>query len=370
MQEGTPSFYRLFCRSHYGAASRLAALTPDSPEAQRHFLQKERFAAAALAFCMKYDENFKMHFWAKVCRQNEDPLPTLELEVKVEGDHFEDLCLSTRAEQFVWVVECKAGAALADKQNPGLAAFAQENHGYGWRLRKKYPRSRLGYIILGANEDLILPLKHPDSQISLVKRDWICLVDNCLRSPMVEDLFATLGLLGIQPFEYMEIEKHLENTRPAENLDSGARGYAFLQLLAEKLALRKSEQEVDIKFESDTSWWFGLAILKPDKRSYRSGLTEFRRRLGTLNDDNRRLGWLGYHKYPDGCKLEIELYPRNSELSSIRRLLKESGAHPQSQEPWEDIAITPLTVQEKPLDFQRDIDWFRRTLQPLGLRLR
>src|SRR5437773_436287 len=78
-------FLSLFTRSLYrGTASRIRELEPESEEGRRVHEERERFAAAAIAFCLEHDRSFLQHFWKKVCGRTGDRksrvMPTVEVE--------------------------------------------------------------------------------------------------------------------------------------------------------------------------------------------------------------------------------------------------------------------------------------------------
>src|SRR6266568_2896577 len=78
-------FLSLFSRSLYrGNASRFSEFEGDSEEDGRIHEERERFAAAAIAFCLEHDRAFLQHFWKKLCGRTSDgklrAMPTVEIE--------------------------------------------------------------------------------------------------------------------------------------------------------------------------------------------------------------------------------------------------------------------------------------------------
>src|SRR5258707_840043 len=116
-----PGFINLFARSRYGRASRIQELEPESEEGRRDHEERERFAAAAIAFCLKHDPAFLQHFWEKVCCQDGKRESPGTITVEVEPRHWADLLL--KGGDQLCVVEMKIGASLAGHQNPTSNIF-------------------------------------------------------------------------------------------------------------------------------------------------------------------------------------------------------------------------------------------------------
>src|SRR5882724_9194058 len=112
-----PSFFTLFKRGRYLS-------TPDdgneSGAARILRVERERYAVAALAFCLRHEENFRKHFLEKVCRVPEDPeqMPPINADgIAIEPPEWADLSLTSDGpkSRFMWVIEAKAGAPLQPK---------------------------------------------------------------------------------------------------------------------------------------------------------------------------------------------------------------------------------------------------------------
>ena len=93
MKRDEPSFYRLFRRSHYFHAS----IEHGDLEADPDREDRERFAVASLAFCLKHNSDFRRQFWERICRvpgKDPIPMPPIEAEgVLLEPPHWADLRL-------------------------------------------------------------------------------------------------------------------------------------------------------------------------------------------------------------------------------------------------------------------------------------
>ena len=96
-----PGFLSLFSRSLYrGTASRLRDLEPESEEYRRVHEERERFAAAAIAFCLKHSDKSRRHFWEKICKAPDDPeqMPPIPTNgIFLEPAHWADLRLISEA---------------------------------------------------------------------------------------------------------------------------------------------------------------------------------------------------------------------------------------------------------------------------------
>src|SRR2546422_8593405 len=112
MSSSQVSFLRLFRRSHY---FRAAAQDDDAEEATTERKERERFAVAALAFCLRYDLKFRRHFWKKICRTPNDPIQIPDIgaeDILLEPPFWADLRLVSKigSRSYIWVIEAKAGA--------------------------------------------------------------------------------------------------------------------------------------------------------------------------------------------------------------------------------------------------------------------
>ena len=143
MNGRTPSFFRLFRRSHY---VRPVAWDDPSAEAEAARKDRERFAVAALAFCLKHDPAFLRHFWQGICRVPEtdpDIMPPFAADgVLLEPPEWADLRLVSESKtgRYVWVIEVKAGAGLEERQRPDKPhEFENPNSGYGALCRGRGP---------------------------------------------------------------------------------------------------------------------------------------------------------------------------------------------------------------------------------------
>lgn len=205
-----PSFFSLFKRGRYLSAPDDG---DDSKEAKKLREERERFAVAVLAFCLRHDEAFRRHFWETVCRVPDDPrqMPSISKDdVAIEPAMCADLVISsqTGAASYMWVVEAKAGASLQPKQNPKEPAFWEKGLGYGALLVAQKPskHTKLRYIVLGATQPLGIGDGELCLGISVQERGWGQLLEGLSRQGIVKDLIDTFAELRITEF-YMEKAK-------------------------------------------------------------------------------------------------------------------------------------------------------------------
>src|SRR6266581_2396937 len=122
-------FLNLFSRSPYrGGLSRLRDLNPESEQYNQVHEERERFAAAAIAFCLEHDGHFLRHFWRRLCKERNDPRQATVRKVEVEPRRWADLLLTTK--NVLCAVEMKIGAPLREHQNPKCKAFSKPDSGY------------------------------------------------------------------------------------------------------------------------------------------------------------------------------------------------------------------------------------------------
>ncbi len=164
-------FISLFSRSDFRSQLRYETdLEADSEEYKHVVEQRERFAAAAIAFCLEHDWRFLSHFWQKICSDEGDVVPS-KVEVAIEPHRSADLLLQTS--RTVCAVEIKIAAKLDSHQNPNSDDFLMPDVGYGHFLseRCKELQCRGRYVILGLRDDLVLRKVDPTTRLHLRKKD-------------------------------------------------------------------------------------------------------------------------------------------------------------------------------------------------------
>ena len=190
-----PSLYALFRRSKY--AKGLEVEGDDEQSVQRRHLQTERFAVAAIAFCLKHDEEFLRHFLAKVC---DEPAANGPFEMFIEDHSWGDLVLVAADHSLVLVVECKIKADLEDHQNPAHDSRMFWSEGYGKQILEHYGTAQpIKYIVLGYPLQLVqLPPKR--IEIVCLQKFWTDLRIGFPTTRLCEDLKLTLAALHVTTF--------------------------------------------------------------------------------------------------------------------------------------------------------------------------
>jgi len=113
------AFFALFKRGRYfhaapsSSTGKLLRVRGDTQE-------RERFAAAAIAFGWEYSIALRKHIWRTICRIRGDPQFSQHATILIEPEEWADLLVinPSGARRFVYAIECKIGAKLLDHQDP------------------------------------------------------------------------------------------------------------------------------------------------------------------------------------------------------------------------------------------------------------
>jgi len=247
--------------------------------------ERERYAVAVLAFCLRHDENFRKHFWEKVCRVPDDPeqMPPINADgIAIEPPEWADLSLTSddRKSRFMWVIEAKAGAPLQPKQNPAKPEFLAEN-GYGALLTAHETTSgtKLRYIVLGANEPLGISDGQTRLGISVQQRTWACLLEGMSREGIVKDLIDTFAQLRIGEF-YMEKAKKIVVTG---GIQDAVKASIVLVAICEHFGIGQARRHLQSDSFEDGSGGFGYFVKQPPEKATEKYLK--------LQEATRTSGW-------------------------------------------------------------------------------
>ncbi len=301
-----PSFFSLFKRGRYLSAREDE---DDSKAATKPREERERFAVAALAFCLRHDEGFRRHFWERICRVPSDPAqmpPITADDVAIEPQAWADLALRSEiaTQDYQWVVEAKAGASLQPKQNPASPEFLEPG-GYGALLAAHKP-TRLRYIVLGATEHLGLPDGHLCGEIFVQERKWIQLRDGNTCKGIVGDLIDFFAELRIGEF-YMEKAKKIVVTGGIENAIDAL---TVLDAICEHLGIRGGKKDLKSRRLEDGSGEFGYYINQPQENAS----PEYLKLQKATRTTESLIAWLGYKLNADGkTDKAVEFYLNSKE---------------------------------------------------------
>jgi hypothetical protein len=293
MTQGTPSFIQLFGRSRY---HRRIADDDNSAESNSVRLQRERFAAAAVGFCLKHSSAFRDLFWHRICRVEDDPPEAPQLRIEVEPAHWADLRLSAlvAGQRFVWVIECKAGAPLEAKQNPQSPAFLQEGLGYGSLLKASEDGSKLRYTVLGVRSTSGDTPDENRESIIVRQLRWTRLLGGNVRDALVADLFDSLGKLGITCFRM----SHIEKVRVSSGFEQAAAAWEVITILGsdDACGFRSSYWKIACGQPEAGNFYLGAYLKRPPAEKSTSPLhRELNSLLKPLKD---KLIWVGYESSP------------------------------------------------------------------------
>jgi len=186
-----PSFFALFKRGKYLHSTPL----PSNPRrkllrTRGDMQERERFAAAAIAFGWQYNQAVRKHVWRTICRFHGDPEFGREATILVEPEEWADLLIINPSGRirFVYAIECKIGAELKKHQDPTQRAFATTSRGYGRLLidsdRRKGARFR--FVVLGLSRRL--KKRRPWTQpIAVAQKFWTDFAKRFPRTPFARD---------------------------------------------------------------------------------------------------------------------------------------------------------------------------------------
>src|SRR5438876_11335356 len=134
-------FLKLFARGRYVTSRSIAKKESSSEDPQHDHEERERFAVAAIAFCIKRDSSFRRHFLKVVADSENADI----YEVDIEPKRWGDLVLKGKD---VVVLEFKLQALLAEHQDPNASRFVSS--GYGLEIREEFgDRRKVLYIVVG-----------------------------------------------------------------------------------------------------------------------------------------------------------------------------------------------------------------------------
>ncbi len=360
MSESDPSFYRLFrrSRSYHGPAD-----DDDSAAAEEARKERERFAAAALVFCLRHDEDFRRSFWERVCRVADDPkeMPTIRDEdILLEPPRWGDMRLisDTASGRYVWVVEVKAGAKLEPIQDPREKLFHAEGVGYGslFKATEAHRGTRMRYIVLGANETLNLPSTHNALPIALRQSHWAD-VAGCTASKLVHDLFDSFGVLGIHPFTMNKAKR----ISVSHGLAGVGDAHEVLMAVYEWLGVKRGQRRFEVYSDNGGSV---VGIYIPSPPSVKPAAAHIQ--LGGLSDSHDILAWLGYFAGGDDkISRSIWLYCHTAERRDSL-LKKIEGRFPEA-EPQRDGDNYCVAVETSAGKGTKDLSWFQSVFQAAGV---
>lgn len=151
-----PSLLLLFKRGRYSHPNpESISGDADGTPARRGTAERERFAAAAIAFAWQHDRAFRQHFWRKICTLPGHPRLSNDARIEVEPYRWSDLLIinPAKGKSYVYAVECKLFALLSRHQNPAQRQFASKA-GYGRMMvdHAELAHKEVHFRVLGCSE--------------------------------------------------------------------------------------------------------------------------------------------------------------------------------------------------------------------------
>lgn len=304
MNRESPGFIRLFRRSHY---HRRITDDDESEAAADERFERERFAAAAVGFCLKHSPGFRAHFWSRICRLPGDPETPPPLTVDVEPVHWADIRLSGEisGKPCVWVIECKVGAPLDSKQNPREDAFLMHGIGYGWLFKDSENGSGLRYVVLGARENLSLNEAGENiAGITVTQSSWSSLLGANSVDSLQADLLDSLGHLGISCFRMA----HIESIRVKSGFQEAAAAWEVLTALGSEdvCGFRATYWRIAAGQPEAELIYVGASLRRPPPLKPTSKL--HRRLDKRLKPPGDKLAWVGYEAGPNLFRRSVWFY--------------------------------------------------------------
>jgi len=353
-----PGFVNLFDRSRYGGkASRIQELEPESEEGRRDHEERERFAAAAIAFCLEHDTAFLQHFWEKVCCQDGDRESPGTITVEVEPRRWADLLL--KAGDQLCVVEMKIGARLAIHQDPTSDVFFKPG-GYGQflKMRSHEESLRPRYVVLGSELNLGLVETKKVRETEVGQRSWDDFVNELPDTTLTTDLSALLSSFGIWQFTFKTMkDKKLSGTL-------GNVGSAIRIVESVRNSLGWPDSSKVCADPGDGTWWSLGIYLNPFSRNRAIKGLAARLQRENAPDKGAGVAWFGYHARPDGKTTRcVYLYCSKTTRKPLVGRLKKAGFIVEEETERDGDTGPHCAVFREGHDDLGDIDWFKKALE-------
>lgn len=251
----------------------------ESEQRERKHQERERFAMAALAFCLTHHAPFRQHFLKVVCDiSRPQSEPKIGIEDKLWGD------LVIRTNNAIFVIEGKIKAKLQDHQNP-TKGRAFWRRGYGHAILEQFKdHPNLHYILLGYPKPIALrEYRHIACHRvfwSDLEKDFPAAGD---QTDMATDLADCLAELQVDAF-YLRKTRTMRISKPNETAK------AFDVLRGTLKAINASQQYIHGEWRKD-GWEYGSEI-RPSRSKEAVALTKLRRAVKPIRRE--AVGWFGW----------------------------------------------------------------------------
>lgn len=291
--DNTSYFLKLFARGHYVTSRSIAHKEVSSEDPQRRHEERERFAVAAIAFCIKHDSQFRKYFLRIVANSQKTDIAGIEVEPKRWGD------LVLEGKRDVIVLEFKLQALLAEHQDPNTSRFMSS--GYGFEIKKNYgDKYNVRYIVVGRD----MPAGCKEQGIPYQGLPWSAFLPrNREETALEHDLFECLAILGVPVFLIRNMKK--------KKLTGEAKGamevYQLLKAVAENI---RTEVDSGIDYVGLDLRVAGAAPMSRHKLLNNVALPE-----------KRSLGWIGYEQIGSELWLSVWFYSSDKGSKMVRKRL-------------------------------------------------
>lgn len=361
----TPSFFNLFKRGRYFRpaphAPGMGRLNGGENNAMK---ETERFAAAAIAFAWRHDEQFRQHFWRTVCHFDEDPDLTEQEEILIEPYRWADLLITNRTSErrYIHAIELKINAGLQDIQNPACSRFTSRE-GYGRLFKHAFEGAdaELRYVVLGHQTPLKLPSLPARRGVRSQQRQWKELAEGLSRTTIAHDLALSLGRLGIGAFPSSEVKDMKIDTRLSE---IGKAATILPEVLRRLDWPSGRSQKPGFGFDRG-EWYLGVELLASHKEPAKA-------LKSLVKPPSNYLAWFGYLGEGTGTpRLGVWLYCSSSAVrrtlaTRLRRRLKDCQLDATRPVEWKQFHLVVTTQTHT---FNNDCEWFCSVFHSLNVPL-
>ena len=255
-----PSFHKLYSRGRYSGPGRKSADGETGDQLGVMHEERERFAVAALAFCLKHSTPFREAFLAFLKSKLGVEIRPDSVEFDVEPRHEADLVVRSSPERECYlVVEFKINASLKPHQDPRIKRGFSKRYGRQLQKAKAAGWANVGYIVVWQQS----LEEHRDERDGIVTA--ICHWDELKRSSVTSDslqrdLFQCLGWLGVNCMKDMKLTE-----LPQANSVCQVHGYFTGILNDDQLRRCVRANGVDASSSAD-GWHYGLNFSLKEQR--------------------------------------------------------------------------------------------------------
>jgi len=339
-------FLQMFKRGRYVSRrpSDADETKEEQKDAERERKECERFAVAAVAFCIKHDEAFKRYFLDVVAKLPPEKISEVTPEPKLHTD------LVLEGDGHILVLEFKIDARLEEHQNPEEPAFWKEK-GYGTKIRETFRQQASGgkelrYIVIGRDFDTsrcesLQPRKGERLHCSWVSWRKL-LIKGRIENKLEEDLYDCLGHLGARVFLHRHIKTKPKYTNEAKQ---GMDFYVFLDWVI-----------ADADLAPGVPYWNEKAIGLNIKKS-RAG-TLHRKLMEAVQPKGQTLAWIGYSAWgTEVFRPAVTFYCSEKDAQEkVMKRLGENLGKPEKEDPWS------VNINQAGEGHTDDAEWFKKVL--------